>query len=125
MIELISQLFTRFLPFLNNKAAVYLLGFILIIAASGYGGWWLRDTKVELEKLNAIEKALKQAKVQQDIDMEIFKKSIQKQKEIQIVYKKIKGDTKYVEVNNCVDLGDDWRRLYNDAVNATSTADSN
>lgn len=125
MIDLIIKLITASLPFLKSKLSLYLLGISLIIGASFYGGYWVCDAKASKEKLDAVKRAISESKEQLEIDREILEDSIEIQTVIIEKFKTIEDDIKDVEINNCDDLGDDWRRLYNNAAKAASTATAN
>jgi len=121
VLDLIIALITRALPFFKTKAGLYLIAALVVAGASAYGGWWVRDAKAESEQLSAVKRAIVEANEQWDIDREILEDSVEIQIEIKTVFKYIEKEVEDVEIADCVDLGDDWRRLYNDAVRAAST----
>lgn len=124
ILKLILGLITKVLPFMKSKTAVYVVVAILALSGSGYTGWWLRDNQAEMERLEAVERVLAQTEEQMGIDREILEDSVEVQTLIEKEFIEIKGDIEYVEISDCDDLGDDWRKLYNDAAEA-ATATTN
>ena len=121
----ILALLLKVIPFFKTKAGAYLIAGLLVVAGSGYAGWWVRDSQADSEKLAAVSRAIKQAKAQWEEDKIILEESAEVQVKIRTVFRTITKEIPNVEVIECTDLGDDWRRVYNDAVRAATEAAAN
>lgn len=119
------KLALKLAPIFKTKAGLYLTFLILSTLGGGYLGWKTRDYSAESERLSAVENAIKQAAEQAEIDAAILEDSVETQKEIAYVFKTIEKEAKHVKTPECNDLGDDWRRVYNDAVKASTSKANN
>lgn len=99
---------------------VKLLIYVLIAVLCAGVGWYLRDGKAQEERLQAVSRAIEQARLQQEMDMAILEESVEIQREIRIRYVPIKEKAEAVAIE-CTGDTDGWLRVYNDAIRASGS----
>ena len=107
------------LGFIPPKVLFFAVLALLLIVGSGYAGYQWRDYRATQEQLEAVSRAIEQAKEQQAIDREILEEGFEVQREIEIEYRTIYLEATTVATPECTDLGNDWVRVFNDAVRGT------
>lgn len=123
--DLLALLFKALIkPILTTKWGVYALSAVIVVAASAYGGYYLRDAQAEKEKSDAVEKAVALFEAQA-IEDDRFIRYVEKIKTV-IVEKEIEVSHAAAKTELCVDNNPtgEFRRLFNRSVGIANTTTS-
>lgn len=116
IISLIGNGLKAGIGFIPPKVLFYSVLSLLLLGGSGYIGWKIRDYRAAQEHLEAVQRAVQQAKEQAEIDRGILEEGFEVQREIEVRYKTIYREAESVATPECTHLSSDWVRVFNDAI---------
>lgn len=113
------------------KGVAWAVGATMVVGSATYTGWYVRGAKCDRAKALAVQvaleranqqhvEALERAKRQHVEDMKLLRESVAAEAHTRTVYVEITKEAGDVQVGDCVGVGDDWVRVYNDAVRAAT-----
>lgn len=112
------MIWLRLLPYIAGIAAI--IGAAAFVYDAGYDA---RDKEAIIEKAEAVQNAIKQAEEQRKKDLDLAEESAKVEIKTRTVYKTIYKEAENVQ-SNCSDVGNDFIRVYNDAIKAASKTTS-